>query len=372
MHAIEDFYTIAVIGILVLFAIGDIIVGSYHNGKRKKDDYMQEAVGFLQLSLLIRPAIVGTAIFLMAVLFPDNHNTYLGTTLWIGLPLYLLVDDVMQYWYHRKAHEWEWLWKLHRSHHATPEMGAFAAYRNAAMYYVYMPNLWWGGIMTYLGFGPAVLLGLTIKQLVVIGAHSSVRWDSFLYKYKWLHPLAWIIERTISTPATHFAHHGKSAKDGISDPNGNFSNTFFFWDLMFGTAIISRKYPAEFGIPNDPGDSWMAHLYYPFIKSKKEGSEISKGFKKQSYITNEPKKVTLEAGKYLWCSCGMSAEQPFCNGAHHGTGKKPVFFELEKTRKMSLCTCKMTKTPPYCDNSHEQMEAGMKKKEKMVETANIK
>jgi len=353
-----DDYTIAVIGILLVFAIGDLLVGAFNFKKSKKrtDDWIQEALGFIQTAKLIQPIIlIATTQFLMPFIAPNLKGAYLGASLWFSLPLYLLIDDVMQYWYHRKAHEWEWLWKLHRPHHATPGMGVFATYRNAALYYLFMPNLWWGGIMLYLGFGPAVFLGLVIKSLVVIGAHSEVRWDRFMYKYKALHPLAWVVERTISTPATHFSHHGKTAKDGISDPNGNFSNTFFFWDIMFGTAMITREYPKEYGIENDPDDPWYAHLYYPLIKSKKEGSEISKGFKKQSYVKKAPLKTTLQPGKYLYCACGKSADNPFCNGSHHGTGMKPVFFEIQKERKISLCTCKQTKTPPYCDNSHEKM-----------------
>ena len=363
----EDFYKLAVIGILVVFAIGDVIVGAFQNSPKKKDDWIQEAIGFVQLSALIQPAIVATALGLCALLMPDMKDAYWGTSMWIALPLYLLIDDVMQYWYHRKAHEWEWLWKLHRPHHASPEMGVFVTYRNAALYYGAMPNLWWGGLMTFIGFAPAVFLGLILKQVVVIGAHSSVKWDQYLYKHSFLHPLAWVVERTISTPATHFAHHGKSAKDGISDPNGNFSNMFFFWDIIFGTAIITRQYPKKFGIDNDPKDPWYAHLYYPFIKSKKEGSEISKNFVKKSYITNEPAKLELEAGQYLWCACGKSKDNPFCNGAHHGTGTKPVYFKLEKKQKMSLCTCKLTKTPPYCDMSHQQMEIPSVEKGKKAE-----
>jgi len=69
---------------------------------------------------------------------------------------------------------------------------------------------------------------------------------------------------------------GISVICGVSNPNGNFSNMFFIWDVIFGTALITRKYPDDFGIPDDPDDSWQSHLYYPFIKSVKTSSEISK------------------------------------------------------------------------------------------------
>jgi sterol desaturase/sphingolipid hydroxylase (fatty acid hydroxylase superfamily) len=120
-----------------------------------------------------------------------------------------------------------------------------------------------------------MIIALILKQLIVTGAHSEARWDAFLYKYKTLSPLAWVIERFISTPATHFAHHGKSPEDGISNPNGNYSNMFFLWDVIFGTARITRKYPEIYGIPDDPDDNWQSHLYYPFVKSDKTGSEIA-------------------------------------------------------------------------------------------------
>jgi CDGSH-type Zn-finger protein len=32
---------------------------------------------------------------------------------------------------------------------------------------------------------------------------------------------------------------------------------------------------------------------------------------------NKPKKVTLEAGKkFMFCACGRSSDQPFCDGTH--------------------------------------------------------
>jgi len=44
----------------------------------------------------------------------------------------------------------------------------------------------------------------------------------------------------------------------------------------------------------------------------------------------EPKGVTLEAGKsYAWCACGLSANQPFCDGAHKATDMKPLVFKQD-------------------------------------------
>ena len=38
--------------------------------------------------------------------------------------------------------------------------------------------------------------------------------------------------------------------------------------------------------------------------------------------------VQVEAGRrYVWCSCGRSAKQPWCDGSHAGTGFEPIAFE---------------------------------------------
>lgn len=66
--------------------------------------------------------------------------------------------------------------------------------------------------------------------------------------------------------------------------------------------------------------------------------------------------VSLKHGeKKAWCSCGLSANQPFCDGSHSGTDFKPLIFEAEADRKVFLCTCKKTKNPPYCDGSHTKL-----------------
>ena len=167
------------------------------------------------------------------------------------------------------------MWKLHRPHHVVEEMGVLVTYRNAFMYYAFMPGLWFSAILIFLGMTEVYLYYLPIKMTVIIAAHSETKWDRFLYKHKFLHPIAWIVERTISTPSTHYAHHGLTAEDKISNPNGNYGNLLFFWDILFGTAKITRKYPTKFGAWNKMKEPWYVQLLFPLIKSKDSRSELS-------------------------------------------------------------------------------------------------
>jgi CDGSH-type Zn-finger protein len=66
-----------------------------------------------------------------------------------------------------------------------------------------------------------------------------------------------------------------------------------------------------------------------------------------------PQMEQLEAGKtYAWCACGVSSNQPWCNGAHKGTDFSPDVFKAETSSTAAMCMCKQTKNPPYCDGSH--------------------
>ncbi len=70
----------------------------------------------------------------------------------------------------------------------------------------------------------------------------------------------------------------------------------------------------------------------------------------------EPTGVELKAEEsYLWCACGKSKEQPFCDFNHRGTGIMPMRFSPEESGEAWLCQCKQTKTPPYCDGTHNSL-----------------
>jgi len=69
----------------------------------------------------------------------------------------------------------------------------------------------------------------------------------------------------------------------------------------------------------------------------------------------KPEVLTLEPGTYWWCACGLSAKQPFCDGAHKGSGLGPTRFEVEETRQVALCNCKHSGAKPFCDGAHKAL-----------------
>jgi CDGSH iron-sulfur domain-containing protein 3 len=70
----------------------------------------------------------------------------------------------------------------------------------------------------------------------------------------------------------------------------------------------------------------------------------------------KPIAVKLEAGTYYWCACGRSGKQPFCDGAHKGTGFVPLKFEVTEPSTQHLCMCKHTNNKPYCDGAHHHLK----------------
>lgn len=70
---------------------------------------------------------------------------------------------------------------------------------------------------------------------------------------------------------------------------------------------------------------------------------------------NMPYVQDMEPGKYYWCACGQSNNQPFCDGSHQGTSFTPIVEEIKEAKKVAWCGCKMTGNKPYCDGSHSKL-----------------
>jgi len=77
---------------------------------------------------------------------------------------------------------------------------------------------------------------------------------------------------------------------------------------------------------------------------------------KPKIAAKAPMPVEVEAGKtYFWCACGLSNNQPFCDGSHKETGFAPVKYEAAEDGKVFFCCCKQSGNAPLCDGTHKDL-----------------
>ncbi len=72
-------------------------------------------------------------------------------------------------------------------------------------------------------------------------------------------------------------------------------------------------------------------------------------------MSTQPIAIAVEAGKtYFWCACGLSANQPFCDGSHKATALTPMAWTAPESKTVFMCACKKTGNAPLCDGSHNR------------------
>lgn len=70
----------------------------------------------------------------------------------------------------------------------------------------------------------------------------------------------------------------------------------------------------------------------------------------------KPYRIAVEEGeRYLWCSCGLSKTQPFCDKSHLDTDFKPIPYTANASRAVLFCGCKHSAAGPVCDGSHNNL-----------------
>jgi sterol desaturase/sphingolipid hydroxylase (fatty acid hydroxylase superfamily) len=264
-----------VAGIFLGFILLELACSSFRQSSGSKRDVLIETVGSGILIMVTFPLVMWLSGTILNQAIPDMKGA-LSAIPWVaGFALFLLLDDMTQYWWHRLTHRVPALYALHRAHHSAPYMSIRIVYRNNSFYYLLMPGIWLSGVLIYLGLAPVYYVYLIIKMTVIFAAHSSVAWDDKLYRIRALRPVIWVLERTISTPSTHSAHHGLTAEDGVTHYKGNFGNLLFLWDVLFGTAKISRRRPPAYGIEHLSPISWKEELFWPIVRSHRSVPKVS-------------------------------------------------------------------------------------------------
>lgn len=185
--------------------------------------------------LLVTVAIfffAGEAALFWAELLGDFHLIDgSGLGIWAGATVGILVYELVHYWYHRLAHQWNWLWLAgHQMHHSAESVDAFGAY------YLHPVDAFMFTTIGSLVFFP--LLGLA-PEAGIIGALFLTFNAMFQHaNISTPHWMGYIIQR----PESHAIHHGKRIH------RFNYSD-LPLWDMVFGTF----RNPGKDEVPADAG-----------------------------------------------------------------------------------------------------------------------
>ncbi|MGA2132096.1 MAG: sterol desaturase family protein [Bryobacteraceae bacterium] len=273
-HAVQSFQAYGLSLFMLALGAVEFSLGLYENHWNKNEKFLDIAC-FALPHLVTKPLTAYATLKLLPLVLPGMKGSFDWVPFAWGFVIICVADDLTQYWYHRLHHEVPWLWRFHRTHHSAPYMGMAMSSRQNLLYTFFFSQTYLTAALVYVGLGAPSIFALVMKSVVTTMAHSSIRWDKPLYEHRLLHPLAWVLERLVSTPATHHAHHADRTDDGVGFYKGNFGNMFFLWDVIFGTALITRRYPGSYGISHYERDEWYAQLLWPIVKSRVEGSELA-------------------------------------------------------------------------------------------------
>jgi len=163
-----------------------------------------------------------------------------------------VISEFGVYWAHRVAHEKEFFWRLHSTHHSVERLYWLNAGRDHPL----------GVLWIYtMEFVPLILLGC--PELVMLlfftleAVHGLFQHGNIDVR---LGPLNWIF----SGPDLHRWHHSSV----IEESNKNYGATLICWDILFGTRFLpdDRRFPAELGIPQIPTfpKTFLGQLRVPF------------------------------------------------------------------------------------------------------------
>ncbi len=154
---------------------------------------------------------------------------------WTQVVLAVVVRELFDYWAHRAMHRFDWLWRLHATHHSARRLywlnGAKAHPAEIVLRF---------GLITVM---PLALLGVGPQVLALATVASSLA-DSFQHANIDLRlgPLSWVY----SVGDLHRWHHSRDREEADS----NYGNAYIFWDAVFGTRYLpaDREPPAAVGI----------------------------------------------------------------------------------------------------------------------------
>ncbi|KAA5828061.1 sterol desaturase family protein [Algibacter amylolyticus] len=184
---------------------------------------------------------------------------------WLGLLVFFIVSDFVQWNTHRLLHRFPFLWNFHKVHHSVKEMGFAAHLRYHWMEPVVYKSLLYIPI-AIIGNYNANDVAIVYFFAITVGHlnHANLGWDYGIFKY------------IFNNPKMHIWHHVKTLPNHVRF-GVNYGLTLSIWDYLFKTKYIPHNgKDIELGFPGDehfPKDFIKQELYPMFSKKSESDSD---------------------------------------------------------------------------------------------------
>ena len=94
--------------------LAEFLAGRIQRSNRPRQDLLFNVAAFFTQPILTGLVVASIGGFAMRTLFPGNANALEDMSVLLAFAIIFPLNEFCHYWVHRFAHEWRWLWKLHR------------------------------------------------------------------------------------------------------------------------------------------------------------------------------------------------------------------------------------------------------------------
>ncbi|GAC17896.1 sterol desaturase [Paraglaciecola arctica BSs20135] len=227
-------------------------------GKRWLSNFSLVLLGAVVARLMVPTGLAAVAIY------AQNNQiglwSHLSVSLWLSVPISVLLFDCLIYWQHRLFHRVPMFWRIHRVHHADPHLDASTGLRFHPIEIA---------LSLAVKMAAVLLLGVPVLAILIfevllnassIFNHSNIKLPIKLDK---------LLRMFIVTQAMHRIHHSQV----VRETDSNFGFNLSIWDKLFGSYIDEAKDSdagiklglKEYSSPQT-NTSLMALLLMPFRK----------------------------------------------------------------------------------------------------------
>ena len=177
---------------------------------------------------------------------------------WVEAVVAVVVLDLVVWGQHVVFHRVPWLWRLHRVHHADPDLDVTSGLRFHPVEILLSVGIKLGAVAALGPSAAAVVAFEVILNGMALFNHANLAWPAGVERAaRWL----------VVTPDVHRIHHSIREEER----HRNFGFNLVIWDRMFGTFVGEPRGGQEGLVVGDvaelrPGDvALAAMLARPFV-----------------------------------------------------------------------------------------------------------